>query len=88
VPGHVRVPIEIALDAPGFVEGLPPLLAGVDECLQAGEIEFAFSHFFARRCFDHAENRPGLVDDFLAFSVRVVAFDPPMTSLSSRFSRS
>ena len=76
VAGHVRIPIEVALDAPRFAEDLAPLFAGIDLDLQFAEIELAFPHFgLAGGGLDDAVDRAGFVDHFLAFLVEVVAVD-------------
>src|SRR5216684_1945392 len=76
VTGHVRIPIKIALHAPGLVEYLAPLFAGIDLHLQFAEIELAVADFgFARCGFGDAVGGPGFVDDLLAFLVEVVAVD-------------
>src|SRR5712692_7913555 len=50
VTGHVRIPIKIALHAPGLVEYLAPLFAGIDLHLQFAEIELAVADFGFARC--------------------------------------
>src|SRR5216684_7478818 len=74
VAGHVRVPVEVALDAPRFVEYLAPFFAGIDLHLQFTEIELAVVDFgFAGSGFSDAVNWPSLIDDLFAFLVEVVA---------------
>src|SRR5207253_2697273 len=64
VARHVRVPIEVALDAPRFVEHFAPLFARVDLGLQLAEIELAFADLgLAGDGFDDAVDRSGFVND-------------------------
>ena len=89
VAGHIGIPIEIALDAPGLVENLAPFFAWIDLDLQSAEIELAVADFgFAGDGVGDAEHRSSLVENFLAFFVEVVAVDALSRTLSSRFSRS
>src|SRR6266851_526387 len=76
VPGHVRVPVEVTFDAPGFVEHLAPLFTGFDLHLQFAKIELTVANLgFAGCSFGDAVDRAGLVDDLFAFFVEVVAID-------------
>ena len=75
VAGHRRIPVKIPLDAPGLAESLLPFLARIDSHLQAGKIELAFPDFFAGSGVDHAEHRPGLVEDLLALFIEKVALN-------------
>jgi len=61
VAGHVGVPVEVALDAPRFVEHLAPFFAGIDLHLEFTEIELAVADFrFARGSFDNSVDGPAL----------------------------
>src|SRR5271154_4502428 len=74
--GHIRVPVEIALDAPGFVVNLAPLLAGIDLSLESTEIQFACTDFgFAGSGVGDAEHGASLIKHLRAVFVEVVAVD-------------
>ena len=76
VAGHVGIPVEVALDPPGFVEHFAPFLARVDLHLHLIEIQLAFAGFGLAGCgFHDAVDRPGFINDFLAFFIEVVGVD-------------
>src|SRR6266481_7112867 len=76
VAGHIGVPVEVAFDAPGFVEHFAPLFAGVNFHLEFAEVELAIADLgFAGRGIGDSVDRTGLVDDFFAFLVEVVAIN-------------
>jgi hypothetical protein len=62
VAGHGGIPVEIALDAPGFMEDLLPLFARIDLDLKTAQIELALSDFFAGGSLDNAVNGARFVD--------------------------
>src|SRR6202030_2382291 len=59
VASHGGIPVEITLDAPGFVEDLLPFFARIDLRLQAAQIQFALADFLAGRGFDDAVDWAG-----------------------------
>src|SRR6266481_7177689 len=76
VAGHIGVPVEVAFDAPGFVEHFAPLFAGINFHLEFAEVELAIADFgFAGRGIGDSVDRAGLVDDFFALLVEVVAIN-------------
>src|ERR1700732_4619313 len=75
VAGHGGIPIEIAFDAPSFVENLAPLFTGIDLDLQAAEFQLALAYFLAGSGFDDSVNGTSFVDELFAFFIEVVAVD-------------